>query len=47
MKFPSPREVVELIVAIGYYMMMARLTETTRTDLDPSAGTRIMDTLHR
>jgi alkylhydroperoxidase family enzyme len=47
MKFLSPREVVKLIVAIGSYLMMARLTETTRTDLDPSAGTKIMDALHR
>ncbi len=39
--------VVELIVAIGYYVMMARFTELMRTDLDPSAGTKIMDTLHR
>lgn len=47
MKFMSPREVVELIVAIGYYVMMARFTELMRTDLDPSTGTKIMDTLHR
>jgi hypothetical protein len=26
---------------------MARLTETTRTDLDPSAGTKITDALRR
>jgi hypothetical protein len=47
MKFMSPREVVELIVAIGYYMIIAWFTELTRTNLDPSAGTKIMDTLHR
>jgi hypothetical protein len=47
MKFMSPREVVELIVAIGYYVTMARFTELMRTDLDPSTGTKIMDTLHR
>jgi alkylhydroperoxidase family enzyme len=43
----SPREIVEMIFAIGFYMMMARLTETTRTDLDPSAGTKVIDALKR
>ncbi len=46
-KFFSPREIVELILAIGFYMTMARLTETTRTDLDPSAGTAVIDTVPR
>ncbi|HUO05607.1 MAG TPA: carboxymuconolactone decarboxylase family protein [Candidatus Binataceae bacterium] len=36
MKFLSQREVVELILAIGFYMMMARLTETTRVEIDPA-----------
>ncbi|HKN14537.1 MAG TPA: carboxymuconolactone decarboxylase family protein [Candidatus Binatus sp.] len=45
MKFLSPREIVELILAIGFYMTMARLTETTRTDLDPPAGTKVVDAL--
>jgi alkylhydroperoxidase family enzyme len=45
MKMTSPREVVELILAIGFYMMMTRLTETTRTDLDPSAGTKVIDSI--
>jgi alkylhydroperoxidase family enzyme len=39
----SPREIVELILAIGFYMMVARLLETTEVDLDPPAGTRIVD----
>lgn len=47
MKFLSPREIVELILAIGFYMTMARLTETTRTDLDPSAGTKVVDAIRR
>lgn len=47
MRFLSAREVVELILAIGFYMMMARLTETTRTDLDPAAGTKVVDALRR
>ena len=46
MKSLSPREIVELILAIGFYMTMARLTETTRTDLDPSAG-KIVDAIRR
>jgi hypothetical protein len=40
MRLLPAREIVELILAIGFYMMMARLTETTRTDLDPPAGTK-------
>jgi AhpD family alkylhydroperoxidase len=47
MRFLSPREIVELILAVGFYMMVARLTETTRTDLDPPAGTKVMDSLRR
>lgn len=43
----SPREIVELIVAIGYYMMLARLMETTGVDLEDSAGTAIPDALGR
>ena len=41
----SPQEVVELILTIGYYMMIARLLETTAVDLDPPAGTRVVDAL--
>ncbi len=39
----SDREVVELIITIGYYMLMARLTECTETDVDEPAGTAIVD----
>ena len=39
----SPREVVELILTVGYYMMIARLLESTAVDLDPPAGTAITD----
>ena len=39
----SEQEIVETIVAIGFYMMMARLTEATETDLDPAAGMRVYD----
>ncbi len=41
----SAREIVELILAIGYYMAMARLTETTRTDLDPAPSTHEVSAL--
>jgi len=47
MRLVSPREVVELIMTIGFYMMAARITETTRTDLDPPAGTKVIESLQR
>lgn len=42
-KHLSHREIVELILAIGFYMTMARLMETTRIDLDPPAGSAVLD----
>ncbi len=33
----TPREVVELVLTVGYYMMVARLLETTGVDLDLAA----------
>jgi len=33
----TPREIVELVLAVGYYMMVARLLETTAVDLEPPA----------
>jgi len=44
-KVLTPQEVVELLLAIGYYMLIARLLETTAVDLDPPAGTRIIDSI--
>jgi alkylhydroperoxidase family enzyme len=41
----TPQEIVELILAVGYYMLIARLLETTAVDLDPPAGTAIVDAL--
>ncbi len=35
-------EVIELTLAIGYYMMMARLMEATGVDLDEAAGVSIV-----
>jgi alkylhydroperoxidase family enzyme len=37
------QEIVEAIFTIGCYMMMARLTEATQTDLDPAAGMAVFD----
>jgi alkylhydroperoxidase family enzyme len=42
-KHLSNQEIVELILAIGFYMTVARLMETTRIDLDPPAGTAVID----
>lgn len=39
----SDQEIVEAIFAVGCYMMMARLTEATETDLDPAAGMAVFD----
>ncbi|MFL6811019.1 MAG: carboxymuconolactone decarboxylase family protein [Bradyrhizobium canariense] len=39
----SNQEIVESIVALGFYMMMARVTEATETDLDPAAGMKVYD----
>ena len=39
----TPQEIVEAILAIGFYMTMARLTEATETDLDPAAGMALFD----
>jgi alkylhydroperoxidase family enzyme len=47
MKILSAREIVELIMTIGFYMTAARITETTRTDLDPPSGTRVIDQIRR
>jgi len=43
----SSREIVELVLAIGFYMTVARLMETTAIDLDPPAGTKVVDSLRR
>jgi len=39
----SAQEIVEAILAIGCYMMIARLTEATETDLDPAAGLTVFE----
>ncbi len=39
----SDREVVEMILTVGFYMTMARLTEATETDLDAADGVQIFE----
>jgi alkylhydroperoxidase family enzyme len=46
-KFLSPREMVEIILTIGNYMMAARLTETMRVEIDPPAGMQALESLKR
>lgn len=46
-RYFSPREIVEIIVTCGFYMMLSRLTETTRTDVDPPSGTAVVEELAR
>lgn len=41
----SPREIVELLITLGYYAMLGRLTEVTETDIDPPANTAVVDAL--
>jgi len=38
----SGREIVELILAIGFYMTVARLMETTEIDMDPAQGDAVL-----
>jgi hypothetical protein len=46
-RYFSPREIVEIIVTCGFYMMLSRLTETTRTDMDTPSGTAVVEELVR
>jgi alkylhydroperoxidase family enzyme len=41
----SAQEIVELVVTVGYYMLIARILETTAVDLDPPSGTTVVDAL--
>jgi len=38
----SPREIVELILVIGQYMMLARLMATAQIDLDEPVGAQLL-----
>ena len=46
-RYFSPQEIVEIILTCGFYMMLARLTETTRVDMDTPSGTAVVDELAR
>ncbi|MBW2268370.1 MAG: carboxymuconolactone decarboxylase family protein [Deltaproteobacteria bacterium] len=41
----SPREIVELVLTLGYYSMLARLTEVTELEVDEPVGMQIVDAL--
>jgi len=43
----SSREIVELIFAVGFYAMLARLMETAAIDLDPPAGAAVFEQARR
>ena len=43
----STQEIVEVILTCGFYMTMARLTETTRTDIDAPGGMAVLSELRR
>lgn len=43
----TAKEIVEIILTCGFYMTMARLTETTRTDIDAAAGGKVVEALNR
>ena len=43
----SPQEIVEVILTCGYYMMLNRLTETTRIEAEPSGGVALLEELAR
>lgn len=46
-KHLSSREIVELVLAIGFYMTVARLMEVAKIDLDPPAGMKVVDAVLR
>jgi alkylhydroperoxidase family enzyme len=37
----TPQEIVEIVLTCGFYMTMARLTETTRVDVDAPPGVAV------
>jgi alkylhydroperoxidase family enzyme len=41
----SDREIVELLIAIGYYLMLARLMTVLEIDLDEAGGEAILSGL--
>jgi 4-carboxymuconolactone decarboxylase len=43
----SPREIVELLMVIGQYMMLARVMATVDLELDEPAGRAVIDRASR
>ena len=43
----TPQEIVELVLAIGFYMTVARLMETADVDLEAPAGMKVIDAARR
>ena len=43
----SSREIIELILAIGFYMMLARVMRSVDIDLDEPAGSAVVDSVRR
>ena len=43
----SPREIVELLLAIGFYTTVAMLTETTEIELDDPVGLKVVESAKR
>ena len=43
----SPQELVELVLAIGFYMTVARLMQSFEIDLEPAQGDRVVDAASR
>jgi alkylhydroperoxidase family enzyme len=43
----SNREIVELVLAVGFYMVMARLMISTRIDIEEAAGHRVLSSIKR
>ncbi|MCP4005746.1 MAG: carboxymuconolactone decarboxylase family protein [bacterium] len=41
----SAQEIVELVVAIGFYMLVARIMETTGLDLEPAGGVQVVEAI--
>jgi len=43
----SPREIVELLLAIGFYSTVAMVTETTEIELDEPIGLKVVESAKR
>lgn len=46
-KLFSPREIVELLLTLGYYNMLARLTEVAELEAEAPAGTAVVESVQR